>query len=134
MSKKRNESLLLSGGIFGPAIKSVNSELKKQAHLYVLLNMVDVVPYIEEHMRLLLRQTAVSRKGLQWIRNEHFPTVDYTHSLSSSITKPPQPVHILHAAATFSLAALIRSQHSHTAAANLTAIERPPSSFLSPLP
>ncbi|KAM7265927.1 hypothetical protein ACFE04_003610 [Oxalis oulophora] len=38
--------------------------------------MADVVPYVEEHMRLLRRQAAVSRKGLQWIQNEHVRTFE----------------------------------------------------------
>ncbi|KAM7260634.1 hypothetical protein ACFE04_011307 [Oxalis oulophora] len=33
--------------------------------------MADVVPYVEEHMRIVRQKATSSRKGLLWVQNEH---------------------------------------------------------------
>ncbi|KAM7256713.1 hypothetical protein ACFE04_012454 [Oxalis oulophora] len=67
----RNGITLVDGGIFGPSIQTVDSTSKAQAHLYVLRNMAEVVPYVDEHMKILRVKAHATRKGIQWIQNEH---------------------------------------------------------------
>ncbi|KAM7269114.1 hypothetical protein ACFE04_024611 [Oxalis oulophora] len=62
------------GGFFGPSYEVVDADRLQQAHLYVLRNTLDVIPYVEEHMQMLSSKATLVRKGPQWVQNEHNKT------------------------------------------------------------
>ncbi|KAM7256392.1 hypothetical protein ACFE04_012133 [Oxalis oulophora] len=62
------------GGLFGPSYEVVDADRLQQAHLYVLRNTLDVIPYVEEHMQMLSSKATLVRKGPLWVQNEHSRT------------------------------------------------------------
>ncbi|KAM7280250.1 hypothetical protein ACFE04_007384 [Oxalis oulophora] len=89
--QNKNDHVIGGGGFLGPTICVVDATLLKQAHLYVLRNIVEVSTYVEEHMESLRHKSHLLRKGPQWVQNEHART--FIEWFSDKIRNAPESVH-----------------------------------------
>jgi len=70
--KTRHEGKCEGKGVRGVKIQSVSRKLVDQAHLYILNNTVEVIPYITQHIDET--KSAHPRMSEKWALNEHNKT------------------------------------------------------------
>ena len=70
--KTRHEGKCEGKGVRGVKIQSVSRKLVDQAHLYILNNTVEVIPYITQHIDET--KSANPRMSEKWALNEHNKT------------------------------------------------------------
>ncbi|XP_027936218.1 uncharacterized protein LOC114191244 [Vigna unguiculata] len=70
--KTRHEGKCEGKGVRGVKIQSVSRKLVDQAHLYILNNIVEVIPYITQHIDET--KSAHPRMSEKWALNEHNKT------------------------------------------------------------
>ncbi|KAG2405345.1 uncharacterized protein HKW66_Vig0046000 [Vigna angularis] len=72
LPKSKNEGKCEGKGVRGVTIQSVSRKQIDQAHLYVLNNTVDVIPYISDHVNEV--KAANPKMSEKWHLNEHVKT------------------------------------------------------------
>ena len=72
VSKSRHEGKYEGKGVRGVKIQSVSRKEVDQAHLYILNNTVEVIPYISQHIDEM--KSAHPRISEKWALNEHNKT------------------------------------------------------------
>ncbi|CAL8163120.1 unnamed protein product [Prunus armeniaca] len=69
-----SQKMGLSKPLSGCIVSLVYRNLLNQAHLYLLENTEEVLPYIEEHMIHIKTTYPIFRKRIKWLQDKHITT------------------------------------------------------------